>query len=517
MNTRHVLASHLVIVMVTLLLIGSLFTGACGTPSTSPAGDVPDYWPITAWRTSTPEAQGMDSAQLLSALQYADTAQLNLRTLTVVRNGYIVLDANYQPFSADSSEPVFSVTKSVISLLVGIALHDGSLKSINQTVVSFFPDRTIANPSSDKDAITVEDLLTMQSGLDCADDKLGAVIENSEDWVQSILDLPMASKPGTTFAYCSRGAHLLSAILTQATGMRTQAYAQRTLFDPLGIQAADVSWATDPQGISIGGYGLSLRPQDMAKLGLLLLTQGQWNGRQIVPADWITSATRSHVTVESGNDYGYLFWVYPNTYAAQGTGQQRITVVPDKNLIVVMTAAKSDSAGAAVQSLLTDYIVPAISSDEPLAENPSATTMLHAKIDELANPIEPVSLLPPLATSISGKTYQFPENVAGWNSLTVSFDPGSKTAEVTIDSSTGAEQATIGLDNVYRLSPQAGGGEIALRGSWTDDHTFVAHELVMGDISEYDVQMKFSGNQVAIHIEETVNHQLSAGFTGIAS
>ena len=139
-----------------------------------------------------------------AALQYTDQAQLNLRTVTVIRNGYIVLDVNTQPFNTDEGAPVFSVTKSVISLLIGIALHDGSLKNVDQKVVSFFPNQTFANPSPDKDAITIEDLLTMQSGLDCADDTLGPTIQDSQDWVQSILDLPMTSRPGTTFAYCSR-------------------------------------------------------------------------------------------------------------------------------------------------------------------------------------------------------------------------------------------------------------------------------------------------------------------------
>ena len=161
--------------------------------------------------------------------------------------------------------------------------------------------------------MTIEDLLTMRSGLDCADDKLGPTIQDSQDWVQSILDLPMANEPGTTFTYCSRVAHLLSAVLTAATGMSADAYAQTRLFGPLGIQAANVSWDTDPQGIAIGGYGLSLLPRDMAKLGLLLQHNGNWDGVQVVPANWIATATRSHVGVQPDTDYGYLFWVYPNS------------------------------------------------------------------------------------------------------------------------------------------------------------------------------------------------------------
>ncbi len=500
-----------------IILVTSLLVGACGTPSSGPSGNAPTYWPTTAWQTSTPEEQGMDSAQLLAALQYTDQAQLNLRTLTVIRNGYIVLDVNTQPFNTDESAPVFSVTKSVISLLIGIALHDGSLKNVDQKVVSFFPNQTSANPSPDKDAITIEDLLTMQSGLDCADDTLGPTIQDSQDWVQSILDLPMTSRPGTTFAYCSRNAHLLSAILTQATGMSAAQYAQTKLFGPLGINASDVSWATDPQGIAIGGYGISMRPHDMAKLGLLLQSNGKWDGNQVVPSDWVPTATREQVRVEGDKDYGYLFWVYPTAFAAEGTAQQRITVVPMKNLIVVMTAAKSDSEGAAVQALVTDYIVPAVMSDQALDPNSAAKAILQARVDELANPFKPVSLLPVIATSVSGKTYQFTENPVGWSNLAVVFTPGDKTAMATIDTVNGTEQVPIGLDNVYRLSQDVTGSEIALKGDWSDAQTFVVHEIVIGDINEYDIHMEFVGNQVSVHVEETVNHQMDVTITGASS
>src|SRR6478735_9101918 len=179
-TTRHAAA------LPTLLMIGMLLVGAGGSPASTSAPavapsptavtGVPDYWPTTAWRAESPGAQGMDPAELLRALQYADTAQLNLRSLTVVRNGSIVLDAANQPFTTDAQVPVYSVTKSVTSLLVGIAQRDGELTNLEQPMHSFFPSRSIANLDARKQTITVEDLLTMRSGLDCADDKLGPTI-----------------------------------------------------------------------------------------------------------------------------------------------------------------------------------------------------------------------------------------------------------------------------------------------------------------------------------------------------
>lgn len=516
------------------LLTAALF-GACGVPgaasaptpvpsATQPAtpappraAGLPDYWPTTAWRRSTPEEQGMDSAQLLRALQHADEAQINMRSLTVVRNGFIVLDAYAQPFTADRRYPVYSVTKSVTALLVGIALHDGSLKGLSQPVLSFFPERPIANRTPDKQAITIANLLTMQPGLDCADSKVGATVQDSQDWVKSILDLPMAEAPGKTFAYCTRGPHLLSAILAKATGMSTEAYAQARLFDPLGIHPDDRAWDADPQGITIGGYGLALRTYDMAKLGLLMLAGGEWDDQQVVPADWIATATRAHIHVKPGQDYGYLFWVYPSDYAAEGLGDQRIIVVPDKNLVVVITAAHDGAKESLMQPLLTDDIIPAMTANEPLPPNPAAQAALQARVAALANPVQPVPSLPPMAAQISGKRYRFPDNPAGWKALTVTFTPGSATAQAEIETTAGNIMSlAIGTDNVYRLNQQANDGQIALRGRWMGDHTFAAHELVMGDINEYDYRLDWSGNQVTVHTEETVFRQSTSDFTGTA-
>jgi CubicO group peptidase (beta-lactamase class C family) len=534
MITKQLYASRRFPPAAIALMIAALLLGACGAPGAAPArtatpspapttaptvaraAAVPDYWPTTAWRTMTPEEQGLDSAQLLRALQYVDEAQINLRSLTVIRNGYIVLDTYYQPFAADYLYPVYSVTKSVTGLLTGIALHDGYLTSLRQPVLSFFPERTIANRDAAKEAITIEDLLTMQPGLDCADSKRGNTIEGSQDWVQSILDLPMANPPGKTFVYCSRAPHLLSAILTKATGMSTEAYAQARLFDPLGIRPADRPWGADPQGITIGGYGLALYPHDMAKLGLLMLTGGQWAGKQIVPADWIATASRPHAHYQPGQDYGYLFWVYPSHFAAEGLGDQHIMVVRDKNLVVVLTAANNGINQLVMQTLLTDYIIPAAKADGPLPPNPTAQASLQARVATLAAPVQPVAPVPAIATQIAGKLYTFPDNPSGWNALAVTFPPGSATARITLTTTAGVVPVAIGLDNVYRLNPQPNGGLIAVRGHWTGDHTFVAHELVMGDLHEYDIRLDFSRNQVAVHAAETVFRQMTADFTGTA-
>ncbi len=514
----HGLLSLFIVALLGLTACGSPAAAPAATPTATPAQEPawgrPAYWPTTGWRTSAPEAQGVDSAALLRALQHVDAAGINLRSLTVIRNGYIVLDAYYQPFVPGRQYPVYSVTKSVTGVLTGIALQEGVLKSLQQPVLSFFPEAVVANRDAAKEAITVQDLVTLQPGLNCADSTAGSTIPLSSGWVQSILDMPMAGPPGQSFVYCSRAAHLLSAILTSATGMNLELYAASRLFAPLGLQPGDWSWQRDPEGLSIGGYGLALRAHDMAKLGLLFLAGGQWDGRQVVPAAWMADATRPHATVQPGKDYGYLFWVYPSHFAAEGLGDQLIQVVRDRNMVVVITASHDGISGSVMQPLLDDYLIPAARADGPLPANPAAEQALAAQVATLANPVQPVPPLPALAGQVSGSTYTLTDNPFGWQALRFQFKPGAADAGIIVTADGGPQQVTAGLDNVYRLNPEPNNGLSALRGRWTDAQTFTAHELLIGSLEEYDIRLHFAPPRLQVHVDETVFHSYTGDITG---
>lgn len=519
-----------VVLALALLLVG----GACdqqsavqptatGAPMAQPTGlTSAAYWPTTAWRTSTPEEQGVDSQQLLKALQRVDEARINLRSLTVVRNGYIVLEAYYQPWTRDMLYQIWSSTKSVIGTLTGIALNEGYLKDANQPVLSFFPELTIANRDSGKDAITIEDLLTMRPGLDCSDKKINPIPPQGKDWVQYILDLPMASPPGQNFAYCTDGPHLLSAILTRATRTTTAFYAQSRLFNPLGIDRTNLAWEMDPQGINTGGYGLSMKPRDMAKLGLLYLNSGRWEDKQIVPNEWMAASTRVYSEERPGKRYGYLIWVYPDGpagfIATEGLGSQVIQVVKDRNMVVVMTAAINDKDGQTVRDLLTDYIIPAAVSSGPLPANPSGLQALQEKVKYLADPVNPVPPLPAIARQMSGKTYVLQEgNPAGWKTLKFDFVEGAPELKVTVGITGGEETVTIGLDNVYRLQQHPDGTFTARRGQWVDDHTFVMRQLESPtDVAELEFRLTFTGKDLKVHVAGAVFDSTNFDVVGTA-
>lgn len=474
------------------------------TATATPAPPTPDYWPTNGWRTSTPEEQGIDSQQLLVALQHAEDAKINIRSMTVIRNGYIVLEAYNQPFTPTRQYPVFSVTKSVTGALIGIAVQEGLIKSIKEPVLSFFPGKQIANLDKNKEAITVEDLISLQPGIDCADDKLGNKVEMSPDWVQYTLDLPMETAPGTKLVYCTAGIHLLSAILTKATGMTEQEYAQSRLFDPLGIRKEDISWGADPQGNTTGGYGLNIQPRDMAKLGLLYQYGGKWNGTQVVPEQWVAESTRVHAKGGDNKDYGYGMWVYPSHFAAEGNGEQKIQVVKDRNLLVVMTAAIDWHKGQVLEDLLRDYIIPAAKSDKPLPPNAAALAALQAKVDWMANPVSEVPPLPEIAHIVSNKTFLVGESPFGWKAIKIEFTDGSPMAIAFLQTNDGDMQAEIGLDNVYRVVPDVGNTPIALRGRWQDNDTFVVTQVSLPTVQEVQFTFDFAGGQLKAQARETV-------------
>jgi len=317
------------------------------------------------WPVSTPGKQGLDAGLLAQMVETIETEDYDIDSVLVLRNGHLVLDAYFPPFAPDTKHIIHSCTKSVVSILIGIAIDQGYIDGVNQPVLSFFPDRTIAHLDEGKQAMTLEDLLTMSSGLACQDSYLYRwrglqEMRASEDWVQHMLDLPMADPPGTRFEYCNGGSFLLSAILQETTGMSALAFAQEHLFGPLGI--ADVTWPANSAGINMGWGEMHLRPHDMAKIGQLYLDEGQWQGQQIVPADWVRVSTQAHIHAGTlSDDYGYQWWVdEQGYYVAIGYQGQFIYVVPEMDLVVVFTSELADEDFYLPEMLLNEYVLRAV-------------------------------------------------------------------------------------------------------------------------------------------------------------
>ncbi len=323
---------------------------------------------------ATPGAQGVDPARLADGLSQAG-ALPGLTSLLVVRHGRLVAEDYYRPGGADSLYALRSATKSVISLLVGIAIQRGAIRATDQPLSELFrPPLPVLDPSDA--AITVGDLLTMTGGFQW-DENTGVTEYNNwvlaPDQIEYLLARPLASPPGTTFNYNSAAVHLLSAVLEVDAG-GTAALADAQLLAPLGVHARD--WEVDNRGIPNGGAGLYLRPRDMAKIGQLVLQGGLSGTVALVPPAWVDEATRSHLGTGAvlgslgGLTYGYLWWLGRagghDVVLAWGYGGQLIWIVPDLDLVVVTTATWQGLGGTAVAQaasiagVIVNGIMPAV-------------------------------------------------------------------------------------------------------------------------------------------------------------
>lgn len=491
-----VLALGIVVMLVVFIVIPRL-----GGTAKPPA---PDYWPTEAWQSSTPEAQGIDSALLADALLAWRQENIQIHSLLIVRNGYMVTNATFYPYDGQTIHDVASVTKSVMTTLIGIAADQGKL-DLDDKMVSFFPDRTIANLDARKEAITVRHLVSMTSGLQCVRDGLegDTTLEmlRSPDYVQFALDLPVAYEPGSQFIYCSPAISLLSPILQQATGMTTLDFARQYLFEPLGIH--DVLWETDPQGYYRGWGDLSLHPHDMAKLGLLFLQEGRWEDRQIISRRWVQEAsTAQSVTPGEEDPYGYGWWLTPDlegVYRADGRNGQYIYILPGWNMLLVTTGGGFDIEEIG-ESLLE--IISAM--QETLPANPTGVARLEEAVAAIAKPpaANSVALLPDGARNISGQTYVFNANLIGLESVVFEFNDSAEATGYVKAAGNPAVALSIGLDGLYRFRFDEDGRLVAARGSWTDSLTFALEYNSVTANDQLMLQFHFQGDRVEVTVSD---------------
>jgi len=468
-----------------------------------PAPDYATYWPTNGWRPSAPEEQGMNSETLVDMLERIQEQDYNIDSLTIIRNGYIVTDATFYPFTSDTKHIIHSCTKSIVSALVGIAIDKGHIESIHQPVLSFFPEKSAANSNAAKQTLTLEHLLMMGSGLDCHDSYLYNwrglnEMRASDDWVQHMLDLPMVADPGTRFEYCNGASYLLSAIIQETTGMSALDFADLNLFGPLSI--TDVYWPSSPEGVNYGWGEMYLKPHDMAKIGYLYLNGGRWEEKQIFPSSWVHASTSPQIASGTlSDDYGYQWWVDSGGYfMAVGYAGQFIFVVPEKNMVVVFT---SEGDFPVPETLLNNYILPSVKSDKPLPANPDSNERLKQIIHNSAIPPdpEPIPTLHDTAERISGQTYIFDPNNLDFKQFSLTFNETE--AVYTLSYKGKYIEVDVGLEGVYRFTDAAGYTR-AFQAFWENDDTFRMNYEVVGYSEKGQYTMVFEGDRVSIRFLE---------------
>lgn len=294
---------------------------------------------------STPEAQGVSSQAIADYLDAADKQINTMHSFMLVRHGQVIAEAWWKPEAPDKTHVLASLSKSFTSTAVGLAIADGKL-SLDDHVLKFFPSDAPAEPSDNLKALTVRDLLTHTGGHD-TEPRSG----RGGPSVKVFLAHPFVHKPGTHFQYNTMGTYTLSAIVTKVTGQTVLDYLKPRLFTPLGID--DETWDSSAEGNSLGGYGLKLCTEDIAKFGQLYLQKGDWHGKQIVPQKWVEQATSKQVPndqeshAKMGGDwtqgYGFQFWrCTHNAFRGDGAAGQFCVVIPDKDAEIAITAQTND-------------------------------------------------------------------------------------------------------------------------------------------------------------------------------
>ncbi|WP_068619782.1 serine hydrolase domain-containing protein [Paenibacillus tuaregi] len=328
------------------------------------------------WQAEDPAALGMDAGKLSELGSEIISGYSNINGIVVARNGSIAYEQYFNGYGPDDVHHVASVTKSAISALIGIAINEGHIQSVDQKVLDFFPDYVLDAADTQKGDITIRHLLTMTAPYPFPDwqeplDKMCM----QPDWEKYILDMLGQNGSIGAFKYSTAGAHLLSIILTRSTGQNARAFAGERLFKPTGMRVIPDygmdsfgfeelfgskvrGWVQDPAGNSTGGWGLTMSPRDMARFGQLYLNRGKWGDRQVIPETWTVEST-----VLNPYGYGYLWWVREEdgvfAYSAMGDGGNAICCIPEKDMVVAIASAFMPNARDR-WTLIKEHILPAV-------------------------------------------------------------------------------------------------------------------------------------------------------------
>lgn len=338
------------------------------------------------WSTTNAEMVGLSTSKLQDMESAIRADQFKkITSVVIARHGKLAYEGYFGGSDASALMETRSATKSITSMLIGIAIDRGLLANVDTPVLPFFRDKQpLQNPDPRKEKITVEDLLTMSSLLECDDwndfsrgneERMYLI----EDWAKFALDLPIkgfapwVTKPkdapyGRSFSYCTAGAFLLGQVVERSAKTSVQDFASKNLFEPLGIKKVD--WKLSPLGEAQTGGGLGLRSRDLLKLGQLYLNGGVWNGKRVVSESWVKVSTAPHVRIDDQTLYGYLWWLksfkagelaHP-AYFMSGNGGNKVVVLPDLEMVVVITSTNFNTKGMHEQTekLLTDYVLAAV-------------------------------------------------------------------------------------------------------------------------------------------------------------
>jgi CubicO group peptidase (beta-lactamase class C family) len=455
---------------------------------------------------STPESQGISSGAILSFLDAVEQEKLELHSLMIVRHGQVVAEGWWTPYGADQPHMMFSLSKSFTSTAIGFAVQEGLL-SIDASVVSFFPEDAPANPSAHLAGMQVRHLLCMGTGH--AKETMDWIRKHEgKNWVKGFLSAPVEHPPGTQFLYNNGASYMLSAIIQKVTGQTLLDYLQTRLLEPLGIKGA--SWETCPQGINKGGWGLSLRTEDIAKFGQLYLQKGMWQGNRILSEAWVEEATFSHISNGDGGNsdwkhgYGYQFWRCQKSgvYRGDGAFGQFCIVMPEQDAVVAITSAVSSMQH--VLNQVWKHLLPAMGAS-PQPQDAELNAQLVERLSQLA--IAPPRLKPeaPYMTHVAGNRYDLEQNELGIEAIAFQFR--ERAVGLSVHKGGTVHQLTCGINEwiieTTRLLHDAG-ERVAASAAWAEDDSLVLSIRFMETPFCLTYACTFKDNEVRMELSQNV-------------
>jgi CubicO group peptidase (beta-lactamase class C family) len=464
-------------------------------------------------KRTSPELQGMDSSAVLQFVEALESQLHEIHSFMLLRHGSVIAEGWWSPYGHEHPHMLFSLSKSFTSTAVGLAVAEERF-SIDDPVLSFFPEETPVDPSDLLAAMRVRHLLSMATGQ--AVDTWSYMVDRPDgNWIKGFLEVPVLYTPGTHFVYNTGATYMLSAIVQKTTGMKLVDYLQPRLFVPLGIESA--SWQESPQGITAGGIGLSIKTEDIAKFGQLYLQKGMWQGRQLLPEAWVEAATSSQISNRDGvqpdwtQGYGYQFWrCRHGAYRGDGVFGQYCIVMPEQDAVLAITSGIDVFDMQQPLNLVWDILFPAMRLD-PLSDDAAAQDTLSKKLFNLSLITVQGQVASPIASQVSGRTYTVDVNELEIKTIALNFTEAGCT--VGIKTAVGEETIPCGygvwqrgqITTLFNQPLLFDGTRVAASGAWTAEDTFTIVVRLYETPFYHTLVCHFAGDEILVEIQVNVS------------
>lgn len=455
-----------------------------------------------------PERFGVDSEELNELVEYIKNEELNVNSVVISKNGNVALDAHFYPNKKEYLHDIASITKSLTSLAIGIAIDNGKIKDENQKIMQYFPEYANLFNSAEKKAITIKHLLTMSSGL-CSDIGQGELqrelMKGATDPIGLVLKNSLSNIPGDEFVYCSTGVQLLSILISKTTGLSLEDYLKKYLFDPLSID--NVIFGKDISGYSNGSGDCFLTSMDLMKVGELILNKGIYDGNRIISENWINKSLDKTILVGGDQYYGYLWWSrneFGGIIEAQGRGGQRLTILEKDQVVIVMYGTgfePGDIGGFIINSLKNKGIA---------SENNQGNKILHSNLIEVSDNYDSFgsNAIPIFAENITDNTYVFDKNVLGFTLFSLNTENAENSYLILdlnrkISQEVGKRKIELGMKGKYKISRTTKfKTPMGARAKWTNQKSINIDYNEFSNNHKYNILISFEDNKAIWKIKD---------------